>query len=118
LSVSYSYSFASIKSWQNSEIIFKLIFGVTRNPGTFQSILPACLQAIRRGGLHRQRLRRVLPNQGRCLSVRSPIHARLQRELAALRAQAKKEKQMNRRVQLNLAIKRLEAELAETIRAL
>ena len=35
--------------------------------------------------------------------------ARLQRELTALRAQATKERQMNRRVQLNLEIKRLEA---------
>ena len=40
------------------------------------------------------------------------IHTRLQRELTVLRAQAAKEKQMNRRVQLNLEIKRLEAEQA------
>jgi hypothetical protein len=40
-------------------------------------------------------------------------HARLQRDLAALRAQAAKEKQLNRRVELNLEIKRLEARLAE-----
>lgn len=39
-------------------------------------------------------------------------HAQLQRELAVLRAKAKKEKQINRRVELNLEIKRLEAELA------
>lgn len=38
-------------------------------------------------------------------------HARLQREIATLRAQAEKEKQLNRRVELNLEIKRLEAEL-------
>ena len=36
-------------------------------------------------------------------------HARLQRDLAVLRAKAKKEKQINRRVELNLEIKRLEA---------
>jgi hypothetical protein len=41
-------------------------------------------------------------------------HARLQREIAALRAQAEKEKQVNRRVDLNLEIKRLEAELQRT----
>jgi len=35
----------------------------------------------------------------------------LQRDLASLRAQAAKEKQLNRRVELNLDIKRLEAEL-------
>jgi len=40
-------------------------------------------------------------------------HARLQRDVAALRAQAKKEKQVNRRVELNIELKRLEAELVE-----
>jgi len=39
-------------------------------------------------------------------------HARLQHDIAVLRAQAAKEKQVNRRVELNLRIKRLEAELA------
>jgi len=39
-------------------------------------------------------------------------HTRLQRDLDLLRARAAKEKQMNRRVELNLEIKRLEAELA------
>lgn len=39
--------------------------------------------------------------------------ARLQRDIAALRAQAEKEKQVNRRVELNLELKRLEAQLAE-----
>ena len=43
-------------------------------------------------------------------------HARLQRDIAALRAQAEKEKQLNRRVELNLEIKRLEAELARSRR--
>lgn len=41
-------------------------------------------------------------------------HARLQRDLAALRVQAKKEKQVNRLVELNLEIKRLEAKVAAT----
>ena len=41
-------------------------------------------------------------------------HSRLQRDIAALRAQAGKEKQVNRRVELNLEIKRLEAELGRT----
>ncbi len=39
--------------------------------------------------------------------------ARLQYELTTLRNQAAKEKQLNRRVELNITIKRLEAELAE-----
>jgi len=42
------------------------------------------------------------------------MHARLRRDLAILRARADKEKQLNRRVELNLEIKRLEAELAAT----
>jgi len=44
--------------------------------------------------------------------------AKLQRDLATLRAQAEREKQVNRRVELNLAIRRLEAELAATAKAL
>jgi len=40
-------------------------------------------------------------------------YARLQYELTTLRNQAVKEKQLNRRVGLNITIKRLEAELAE-----
>lgn len=39
-------------------------------------------------------------------------YARLRRDLALLRAQAKKEKQLNRRVDLNLKIQELEAQLA------
>lgn len=38
-------------------------------------------------------------------------HAQLQRELAILRVQATREKQLNRRVELNIQIKRLESEL-------
>jgi hypothetical protein len=41
-------------------------------------------------------------------------HERLRREITALRAQAAKEKQVSRRVELNLTIQRLEAELART----
>jgi hypothetical protein len=43
---------------------------------------------------------------------------RLKREIANLRAQAQKETQMNRRVELNLAIKRFEGELTEIRKAL
>ncbi len=46
------------------------------------------------------------------------VHARLQRDLATLRAQAERETQLNRRVELNLAIKRLETELGATAKAL
>jgi len=45
-------------------------------------------------------------------------HARLQRDLVVLRTRAAKEKQINRRVELNLEIKRMEAELAATVKAL
>jgi hypothetical protein len=41
-------------------------------------------------------------------------HIRLQRNLDLLRARAAKEKQINRRVELNLEVKRLETELAST----
>jgi hypothetical protein len=41
---------------------------------------------------------------------------RLVRQIAALRAQAERESQINRRVELNLEIKRLEAEMAEAIK--
>ena len=41
------------------------------------------------------------------------VHTQLQRDLGVLRAKAAKEKQLNRRVELNLEIKRLEARLAE-----
>lgn len=56
----------------------------------------------------------------RAASLREGLdeHARLQRDLAALRAQAKKEKQVNRLVELNLEIKRLEARVAATAKAL
>ena len=40
-------------------------------------------------------------------------HSRLQRNIAALRAQAGKEKQVNRRVELNLEIKQLEGQLGK-----
>ena len=55
-------------------------------------------------------------SDGRALTLRQGLdeRARLQRELATLRAQAEKEKQLNRRVQLNLEIKRLEAKVAAT----
>lgn len=39
-------------------------------------------------------------------------HTRLQQEMVSLRSQAAKEKQLNRRVELNLALKHLEAQLA------
>jgi hypothetical protein len=45
-------------------------------------------------------------------------HARLQRDIAVLRAQAAKERQLNRRVEINLEIKRLEAELAAIAKTL
>lgn len=45
-------------------------------------------------------------------------HHRLTQEIANLRAQAQKEAQMNRRVELNLIVKRLEAELIEVRKAL
>lgn len=50
--------------------------------------------------------------QAHLLSDNLDEHARIQREIIMLRAKAEKEKQVNRRVELNLEIKRLEEELA------
>lgn len=45
-------------------------------------------------------------------------YARLERDLAVLRLQAQRERQLNRRVDINLAVKRLESELTKAVRAL
>lgn len=58
------------------------------------------------------------PDHASALRDGLDAHARLQHDLAVLRAQAKKEKQFNRRVELNLEIKRLAAKLAATEKAL
>ena len=55
------------------------------------------------------------PDSADCASVLRDgldAHDRIQRDLTVLRAKAVKEKQIRRRVELNLEIKRLEAELA------
>lgn len=57
----------------------------------------------------------VLPgSEEKSMTLRNELenHARLKQELANLRAKASKEKQLNRRVQLNSEIKRVERELA------
>jgi hypothetical protein len=53
------------------------------------------------------------PDRSTALHDGLEAHARLQRDLTVLRAKAAKEKQINRRVELNLEIKRLETELAK-----
>ncbi|MBM4093239.1 MAG: DUF4391 domain-containing protein [Planctomycetes bacterium] len=50
--------------------------------------------------------------QGEVLRDGLEAHKAMERELVQLRARAKKEKQINRRVELNLEIKRLEVEMA------
>ncbi len=59
-------------------------------------------------------------SDGRAQGLRDSLdaRARLQRNLAALRTQVEKEKQLNRRVELNLEIKRLEAKVAATEQSL
>jgi hypothetical protein len=62
-----------------------------------------------------------LPASVKRAAARREVLARyteLTREIANFRARAKKETQLNRRVELNLTIKRLEADLSETIKAL
>ena len=58
------------------------------------------------------------PDRASALRDGLDTYARLQRDLATLRAQAEKEKQINRRVELNLEIKRLEVKLAATAKTL
>ena len=59
-------------------------------------------------------------SSGRSSALRDALdtHARIKRDIAILRAQAAKEKQINRRVELNLEIKRLETELASIAKTL
>jgi hypothetical protein len=54
------------------------------------------------------------PERAAAVTEHLGMHARLKRDLAILRAKADKEKQLNRRVELNTEIKRLEADLAAT----
>jgi hypothetical protein len=71
----------------------------------------AALEAARATGVF------ILPDcEERAVAVWTALaaHARLKRDLAILRARAGKEKQLNRRVELNLEVRRLEAELAAT----
>ena len=59
-----------------------------------------------------------LPADASTLRVHLERVAALERELAGLRAQAKRERQLNRAVQLNLSIKELEVEMEKLVRAL
>ena len=54
----------------------------------------------------------VSPDRSAALRHDLGVHAQLQRDLAALRTRAANEKQINRRVELNLEIKRKEADIA------
>lgn len=69
----------------------------------------AALEAARMTGSFRPP---ETPEQGQALRQSLDRREHLQREIASLRARAKKEKQLNRRVELNLVMKRLEAELS------
>jgi hypothetical protein len=55
------------------------------------------------------------PEQASALRQGLDRHVGLQRDLDLLRVRAKKEKQINRRVELNLEIQRLEIKLKEVI---
>jgi hypothetical protein len=74
----------------------------------------ACLEAFRAAQITG---RLELPTDSTSQEARRKAlaeYARLEREIAALRSQAEKEKQVSRRVELNLEVKRLTAELTET----
>ena len=57
---------------------------------------------------------------GRSTTMRPPFdaHSQIQRALAVLRANAKREKSINRRVDLDLRIKRMEVELSVVAQSL
>ncbi len=74
----------------------------------------ACLEAFRAAQITG---RLELPTDSTSQEARRKAlaeYARLEREIAALRSQAEKEKQVSRRVELNLEVKRLTTELTET----
>ncbi len=58
------------------------------------------------------------PDHASVLRKGLDTHARLEHDIAVLRAQAEKEKQISRRATLNLEIKRLEAEVVATAKSL
>jgi hypothetical protein len=55
------------------------------------------------------------PDRASALREALDAHTRLRCDIAALRAQAEKEKQLNRRAQLNLEIKRLEDKMSQAM---
>lgn len=74
----------------------------------------ACLEAFRAAQITG---RLELPTDSTSQEARRKAlaeYARLEREIAALRSQTEKEKQVSRRVELNLELKRLTTELTET----
>lgn len=75
----------------------------------------ACLEAFRAAQLTGDYS--VPPDPATMVARRDALaaHQRLEREIAVLRAQADRETQLNRRVELNLTLQRLEAERAEVI---
>jgi len=65
-----------------------------------------CGQRLRYDSAIHGRSSELHPHRG------SSVHERLTRDIASLRARATKETQLNRRVELNIEVKRLEACLA------
>jgi hypothetical protein len=104
---------------QAEEILFLASVAVSRLPARdlfalYEGLLErlAALEAARTTGVF------ILPDsEERAAAVWTALdaHARLKRDLAILRARADKEKQINRRVELNLEIKRMEGELSRTL---
>ena len=78
----------------------------------------ACVEAFQAARITGQPAKTGLPAAQAARRLALADHARLQRELTVLRARAKKEKQLHRRVEANLAIKGLEAQLAQVAESL
>ena len=68
-----------------------------------------CGQRLRYDSAIHGRSSELHPHRG------SSVHERLTRDIASLRARATKETQLNRRVELNLEVKRLEVSLTKTL---
>lgn len=71
----------------------------------------ACIEGIQAAQLSGQYFQATSPEYAAARREALAAHARITREIAVLRARAEKEIQLNKRVELNLEIKRLNAEL-------
>ena len=87
----------------------------TRNLYTLYQGWHACIDALAAARITGTYATKPDPALATAREAALECYGRLQRDIAQLRAQAKREKQLNRQVELNLRVKQLEAELAEAM---